>query len=184
VESFEKNVAIQSDLQKILALHFQYSCWSPIYPCFTMECTIAQQQGEQDMPKFLALMLLRESSVFLSTLEDTEITEHNNDRQPSQANAGENIPVSEIIISAHVCLLVHALLYRSNVNKDINVGYLDEKNIFLQYLPRKSFWLLIRVLKAFFLLQEKTDVMLLDGVSPVLRVIDLMCKAELTSVHK
>ena len=98
----------------------------------------------------------------------------------SEKSHSERIPVSEIIVSAHICLLIHAILYtRSEVNEGGRNGvYSSRKDDFLRYLPRQSFWLPTRILKAFLSLQEKTDVLVLDSMSPVLDVIAVMTKMD------
>jgi hypothetical protein len=180
VEVFAGQIAHEGCLSIFLALQFQHSEWGSIYPEFLPECkeTLEGNQKDKSSLKLFALILLRESSVFLSTLEETERFDGRSDCSPnvdgSKSPIGEAIPVSEIIISAHVCLFIHALFYR-NKSKD-EEGYSVDKFRFLSYLPRKSFWLLIRTLKAFFTLQEKTDVMVIENISPVINVIGLMSK--------
>ena len=166
----------------ILTLTFKYTKF-PV-SCFGYDGSSSLDPVVNDLPRFLSLMLLRESSVFMSIIEETEIMKPPQESEaPStegKVNESDRIPISEIIVSAHICLLIHAILHTKPPDDIDNKNgyYLQAKESFIQYLPRKSFWLPMRILKAFLSLQEKTEVLILDNMAPVLDVITIMSSLE------
>ena len=83
----------------------------------------------------------------------------NQDREVELTSNGESdgkneLPFSRIILSAHICLLLHEVIKPCAI--------IQQKCAKL--LPRTSFWLPIRVLKAFITLQGKTGLCATDSV--------------------
>ena len=93
----------------------------------------------------------------------------------------EQLPVAELILGAHVILLLHTIVYsRLNDAKadDESDEYdVDKENIEDRIrcaLPRQSWWLGIRILKAFLALQGQTGLLLLESAVPVVTAIKRM----------
>ena len=194
---------------------------------------------KNDFLKLLVLILLRESSVFMKTLDetndcmvigdisrgapdstDTDLSalsnanakEYNSDatrgkieEKNGSSTKDDNIPVSEMILSAHICLLIHAILYIqpefpeiskedalerleeegkmiASVNIENNTrrdgAYSSTKDELVRYLPKNNLWLPIRILKAFLYLEKSTDCLVMENMTPVLDVIHVMGRIE------
>jgi len=106
---------------------------------------------------FLVSMLLKESLVLLKDFAETDKSmiklsnisvETANIATPAHA---DRLPVSEIIISAHICLLLVAIVFQREEGQGISTD--DLKAAVKAELPRCSWWLPVRVLKAFLALQ-------------------------------
>ena len=103
--------------------------------------------------------LLRETVHILTDFEsserefDSNIADDSSNAAPQAANRSEAIPVSEIILSAHLSLVLIGLARAAK-----NMNYLDSRASSVDItsrLPKQSWWLCIRVLKAFIVLQDK-----------------------------
>jgi CBS domain containing-hemolysin-like protein len=73
-------------------------------------------------------------------------------------DAPEEVPVDEIITSAYLVLLVHAIVFGEITGDQVSKPYMLPKMNALacfvcSRLPKNNFWLFIRVLKAFLALQ-------------------------------
>ncbi len=131
---------------------------------------------------FLLALLARETSSFLSDIIATDddfskqtkketidnrntVTPTDDDMNAKTTNIhteqNENLPLAEIIIAAHLILLLHVI--DSKVDNSIR-----------KLLPRGTWWLGIRVLKAFLVLQGQSGVLVIDSAVPVLAALQSM----------
>jgi UDP-N-acetylglucosamine pyrophosphorylase len=79
-------------------------------------------------------------------------------KQNTASNEEDAIPVTEILISAHLILLLHTIIFgKITKNQIANPSLLPKMNPLASYvcdnLPKRTFWLFVRVLKAFLALQ-------------------------------
>ena len=104
-------------------------------------------------------------------------------KDKSEVNASvemqEQLPVAELILGAHVVLLLHTIVYSKHTdanvesrNNDIDNHDIEER--IRTALPRQSWWLGIRILKAFLALQGQSGLLLLESAVPVVTAIKRM----------
>lgn len=109
------------------------------------------------MLQFLSDWLVAETKSFMSDLVDTDALSNNkavcNESSTPTSTTEGALPVAKIIISAHICLLLH-----------IALGENSAREIIAESLPRASFWLPIRILKAFITLQGKTGLFATESI--------------------
>lgn len=105
----------------------------------------------------------------------------------SSLSDANRIPVAEIVLSAHLAILLFTLYNRSAAPAcsvptlhapPVPTFIPHEKCDVLTNLPRQSWWLPLRVLKAFLTLQDKAGTLLQDSVVPLVGAIQLMEAAD------
>jgi hypothetical protein len=131
---------------------------------------------------YLVKLLLEESSSMIADMLATDEnassspaavkTQHVSSSSSSESNGNdrERLPIAEIIMSAHIALLIISIVMNC---ADASQRQELSKSIKAQ-LPKKSWWLMIRVLKAFIVLQGKTGVLLRDNMNSILATIRYM----------
>ena len=87
----------------------------------------------------------------------------NNNNSNNSNTMNERLPVAEIIMSAHLCLLIISIVSSEFKLNEFNTQNNTQSNSYcMKYnvkskLPRNSWWLAIRILKAFIVLQDKVS---------------------------
>ena len=84
---------------------------------------------------------------------DIEQTENLHNKQ----NISSTMPVSEIILSSHISMLIIAIMAKLSCDEILKENHSILKDNIKSKLPRQSWWFLIRILKAFIVLQEKVS---------------------------
>jgi hypothetical protein len=114
--------------------------------------------------------------------DNSQSSQKSNSRKESvSGDMQEQLPVAELILGAHIVLLLHTIVYSRHNNSDNDdksaENDIDEHDIeerIRTALPRKSWWLGIRILKAFLALQGQTGLLLLESAVPVVTAIKRM----------
>jgi hypothetical protein len=113
---------------------------------FTYELDSNKSKNEEEQPEKLFPDKTKQKQIAATT---TTIT---------ASNEEDAVPVTEILISAHLILLLHTIIFgKITKNQTANPSLLPKMNPLASYvcdnLPKRTFWLFVRVLKAFLALQ-------------------------------
>ena len=179
------NTGIDIDSSMITKLCYALAAWSR-YGGSSQMNQEELTSIKLDVIHFLLALLARETSSFLLDIVATDddfskstetLTDNCNTITPTESDGvspkifskttnnptdqNENLPLAEIIIAAHLILLLHAI--------DSKVDHSIKK-----LLPRGTWWLGIRVLKAFLVLQGQSGVLIIDSAIPLLAALQSM----------
>lgn len=141
---------------------------SPLKPFFTKAVTHVTLHNS--MVNFFVDVLLAESEIFIEDLVATDEKLARNDGMLSSSSQNdscdEDVPVAELIFTAHLCLMLHTCLFgkissdKTGVVKPSGGYVLNSAKVsqsILSRLPRKSWWLCIRILKGYLALQGQVS---------------------------
>lgn len=124
----------------------------------------------KDFTQYLVKLLLDESASMISDMLATDEGMAGSINTSAKATLSDDrLPIAEIVMSAHISLILVTIV--------INVERSQQRelsNAVKAKLPKKTWWLLIRVLKAFIVLQGKTGVLLRDNMQSILSSIKFM----------
>ena len=148
------------------------------------------ERETQTLPQTIVAALMRESKVFLADLEASDAALLGQGWMEEGERDTEDVPVAEIVLSAHLSLLLHTVVYgrlatghRGARKQDVGIGPIGTLSpeaaaeaIMLSdhvraSLPRRSWWLCVRVLKAYLALQGQSGVLLVENFVPCLNAI-------------
>ncbi len=125
-----------------------------------------------------------EIKTFIDEINSTELTKKDfsniQNQSPSKIekleleieNKNNSVPITEIILSSHLCLFIFTLIRNYSSNDEyFSKSRLDNC---LKLLPNNSFLVPIRILKAYLTLQGNSGVLFAHNIRPILTAINAM----------
>jgi hypothetical protein len=172
---------LETQIARLFDRNFVVHDWLQVSSDWKLIQSLKKESSDSslDWMKYLIIQLFRESNHFMNDLEATDHEfqtkgENGNDPEPlrikdadhvnannsSTAENNGNIPLAEIILSAHMVLLLTTLImayfaYAQTMTHEQSRLYEEWKQLF----PRQSWWLCIRILKAYLALQGQVSIL-------------------------